>query len=191
MTKDSIITLPHEHLRQRSKKVGFITPEIKQLCQYMIEASIDWENSRQHEIAVGLAAVQVDRLIKVVIVREDFQNHSNKKFQVFINPEILKYEGEIEEDHEGCLSVPTIYGLVPRHNKIRVKAQGLDGKEFRVRTEGFVARLLQHEVDHLNGKLFIDHIKDKPKAFFRLDPSGKELTPLDYEKEVRTNSILW
>jgi peptide deformylase len=108
---------------------------------------------------------------------------------VLINPEIVKVEGNIEEDYEGCLSVPSIYGMVPRHNKIRLKTQLLDGSEVRMKLGGMDAKTLQHEIDHLNGVLFIDHIKDKKDAFYELDKDG-ELKPLDYDK-VKQNNILW
>ena len=93
MNKDNIITLPHSSLRQRSKRVGIITDEIKQLVKDMELATIDWENSRAHEVGVALAAIQVDALYRVVVIREDFNDKKNKNFEVLINPEIVKYEG--------------------------------------------------------------------------------------------------
>lgn len=190
MTKDDIITLPNVHLRQRSQKVGFVTPEIRQLVQDMQDATLDWEASRNHEVGVALAAVQVDHLLRIVVVRNDFNDKNNHEFAVFINPVITKYEGTEETDYEGCLSVKGVYGLVKRYTKVRVKAIGLNGKEFRVTAEGFLARIFQHEIDHTNGIVFIDHIKDDPKAFFRLMDSG-ELEALDYDKEIKTNAALW
>jgi peptide deformylase len=139
---------------------------------------------------VALAAVQIDKLYRIVIVREDYNDKNNDRFTVFINPEITKHEGEVKADFEGCLSVPNIYGKVPRHSKVRVKALDLDGKQFRVTAEGFLARIFQHEIDHTRGKVFIDHIKDDPAAFYRLGKDGK-LEELDYEKDVRNNRILW
>ncbi len=156
----------------------------------MESATINWEDSRKHEVGVALAAVQIDKLLRVVIIRNNFDDKKDKSFQVFINPEISKYEGEIISDYEGCLSVIDIYGKVPRHSKVRVKALNRHGKQIRISAEGFLARVFQHEIDHTNGIVFIDHIKDDPEAFFRLDEEG-HLTELDYEKEVRKNSILW
>jgi peptide deformylase len=109
---------------------------------------------------------------------------------VFINPEIVKYEGDIIEDHEGCLSILDVYGKVPRHSKVRVKAFDESGKEIRFKAEGFLARIFQHEIDHTNGIVFIDHIKDRPDAFFRLNGEGK-LEALDYDKDIKKNRILW
>lgn len=190
MTKDDIITLPNEHLRQRSKKVGIIGPEIQQLVEDMEAATLDWEASRNHEVGVALAAVQIDRHLRAVVVRNDFDNKDDKTFTVFINPTITKRYGDISEDFEGCLSVKDIYGKVPRYGKVKVKARGLDGKELRVTAEGFLARVFQHEIDHTNGIVFVDHIKDTTDAFYRLKEDG-QLEPLDYEKDIRTSNILW
>lgn len=190
MTKDDIITLPNPHLRQRSQKVGFITPEIEKLIADMEAATIDWEASRNHEVGVALAAVQVNELKRIVVVRNDFNNKEDHSFMVFINPVITKYEGTVEKDYEGCLSVKNVYGLVPRHTKVRVKALNEHGKEFRVTAEGFLARIFQHEIDHTNGIVFIDHIKDIPEAFYRLAENG-ELQKVDYDKEIKDNPDLW
>lgn len=188
--RENIITLPHPHLRQRSKKVGLVSDDITRLVTDMQAAILDWEDTRQHEVGVALAAVQIDRLLRVVIIRNTFEDKTDRSFSVFINPTITKYEGTIEEDFEGCLSVRDIYGKIPRHTKVRVKAKDLSGKEFRVTAEGFLARVFQHEIDHTNGIMFVDHIKDKPEAFFTLTAEGN-LEPLDYEKQIRNNRLLW
>lgn len=190
MDRNNIIALPNTHLRQRSKKVSIITPEIAKLISDMQDATLDWEASREHEVGVALAAIQVDSPLRIIIIRNDFDNKNDTSFSIFINPIITKFEGTVEEDYEGCLSVPDIYGKVPRYSKVRVKALGVDGREFRVTAEGFLARVFQHEVDHTNGVVFIDHIKDSPEAFFKLKDDGK-LERLDYEKDVRKNRILW
>ena len=190
MTKDDIIALPNPHLRQKSQKVGIITPEIKQIIADMEAATINWDQSREHEVGVALAAVQIDRLFKIVVVRNNYDNKDDHTFTAFINPEIMKYEGNIVEDYEGCLSVKDIYGKVPRYEKVRVKALDSNGREFRVTAEGFLARIFQHEIDHTNGIVFIDHIKDNTEAFFKLNDRG-ELEQLDYDKDVRDSRILW
>jgi len=190
MTKDDIITLPNAHLRQRSKKVSFVTPEIEKLIEDMQNATIDWENSREHEVGVALAAIQIDKPLRVVVVRNNFQDKADHTFKVFINPVITKYEGEIQSDYEGCLSVRSIYGMVPRHTKVRVKAMGLDGREFRVTAEDFLARIFQHEIDHTNGILYIDHIKHDENAFFKLADKG-ELEAIDYETVIKNNTDIW
>lgn len=190
MDKSDIISLPNKHLRERSKKIGIVTDEVKKLIEGMKHATLDWEASREHEVGVALAAIQVDRLVRIVVIRNDFDNKEDKTFTVLINPEITKYEGKIEQDFEGCLSVPDIYGKVPRYTKVRVRAQDETGRYFRITAEGFLARVLQHEIDHTNGIVFIDRIQEDPAAFFRLRADG-HLEKLNYEKDVRDNSILW
>ena len=190
MKKESIITLPNSHLREKSSRIHIVTDETKELIDDMTSASLDWEDSRPHEISAALAAVQIDRLERVVIVRTDFDDKAVRDFTALINPEIVKYEGSVVADYEGCLSVNGFYGKVPRYTKIRVKALDMNGNEVRFKAEGFLARVIQHEIDHTNGIVFVDHIKDKQDAFYHLDDSG-ELQPLDYEKNIAHNSILW
>src|SRR5581483_3438336 len=150
MTKEDIIALPNPHLRQKSKKVGLITDEIKKIIKDMKSATINWDASREHEVGVALAAVQIDKLYKIVVVRNNYEDKSDHSFTTFINPVITKKEGEVIEDFEGCLSVPNIYGKVPRYSKVKVKDIDDNGKPFRVTVEGFLARIFQHEIDHTN-----------------------------------------
>ena len=183
-TRDDIITLPNPHLRERSKRVTDINDEVLQLIDDMLAATLDWEDSRPHEVAVALAAVQIDKLWRVVIVRENFDDKQNRNFTILINPEIVKYEGEIVTEQEGCLSVKDVYGLVPRHSKVRVKAIDITGHEVRFKSPNpFLARVIQHEIDHCNGICFIDHIADQKDAFSILTSSG-DLKPIKYEKVV-------
>jgi peptide deformylase len=189
-TRNDIITLPNSHLREKSARVQEITESVLGLVEEMTDAAVDWENSRPHEISAALAAVQLDRMDRVVIVRSDFDDKEEKGFTALINPEIVKYEGTIVSDYEGCLSVRDIYGKVPRHTKIRVKAINIEGEEVRFKAEGFLARVIQHEIDHTQGIVFIDHIKDQVDAFYTLDEKG-ELQPLDYDEHVKNNHLLW
>lgn len=190
MDNSRIITLPNQSLRKRSSRVGIITEEIRLLIADMEQSTLDWEDSREHEVGVALAAVQINKHFRVVIIREDFDDKKNKRFEVYINPEIVKYEGEIESDFEGCLSVIDIYGKVPRHTKIRIKALNKDGREIRIKAEGFLARVFQHEIDHTNGKLFVDHIRGDDSAFYKLSQSGK-IEKLEDEERENIYSILW
>lgn len=179
-SKDSIITLPNSHLHAKSQKVKVVGEEVRDLIEKMKAATLDWEASREHELGVALAAVQVDELRRVVIIRNDFDDKKDLSFSVFINPEIIKLEGEIEEDYEGCLSVLNIYGKVPRYTKVRVRAQDELGRQIRVKAEGFLARVFQHEIDHTYGVMFVDHISTKQDAFYKLTEDGK-LESLAYE----------
>lgn len=190
MKKDDIITLPNAHLRQRSKKVGIVSEEIQKLITDMEAATLDWEDSRAHEVGVALAAVQIDSLLRVVVVRNNFDDKSDRTFQVFINPEITKYEGKQVEDYEGCLSIKDVYGKIKRYEKVRIKAQDITGSPIRLTAEGFLARIFQHEIDHTNGIVFIDHIRDQKDAFFHLDEEG-HLEALNYEADVASNADLW
>ena len=174
MTAKDIITIPNPKLHERSKRIGHVDEEVRQLAQDMIAATLDWEAGREHEFGAALAAVQVAKLYRVVVIRNDFDNKEDKSFSVFINPEIAKSEGEPTEELEGCLSVKDIYGSVARYPKVKVKALNLNGKPVRVTATGFLARVFQHEIDHTNGVVFTDRVDD-PRKLFRLQPNGKFL----------------
>jgi peptide deformylase len=186
--KDSIIVLPNQELRQKSKRVTAVTAEIRQVIDDMVAATVDWEDSREHEVGVALAAIQIDQPYRIVIVRNNFEDKQDKTFTVFINPEIVKLEGELEEDYEGCLSVTDIYGKVPRYSKARIRALDENGNPVRVKVSGFLARVFQHEIDHTNGVMFVDHIKDKDDAFYKLTDQGK-LKQIDYDS-IKKEKIL-
>ena len=188
--KEAIITLPNPHLRQKSARIHVVTDDVRKLVQDMTDASLDWEDSRPHEISAALAAVQIDTLERVVIIRSDFEDKAVREFTPLINPEIVKYEGQLISDYEGCLSVSSFYGKVPRYSRVRVKALDLDGNEVRFKADGFLARVIQHEIDHTNGIVFVDHIRDQRDAFYRLNEKG-ELDPLDYDAHVKDNHDLW
>jgi peptide deformylase len=183
--KDSIIALPDIHLHQKSKRVAIVTPQVRKIIQQMKDATVDWEESREHEVGVALAAVQIDQPYRIVIIRNDFENKADKTFSVFINPEIVKLEGETQDDFEGCLSVTDVYGKVPRYTKVRIRALDENGKPIRVKAEGFLARVFQHEIDHTNGTMFVDHLKDNRDAFYKLTDDGK-LEPVDYAEIEKT-----
>ncbi|MDB5176950.1 MAG: putative Peptide deformylase [Candidatus Saccharibacteria bacterium] len=188
MKKEDIITLPNVHLREKSRKIPVVNDTVLTLVKDMTDAALDWEDSRPHEISAALAAVQIDNLERVIIVRSDFDDKESRDFTVLINPEIVKYEGEVKEDFEGCLSVKDIYGKVPRYTKIRVRAMNLEGTVIRFKADGFLARVIQHEIDHTNGIVFIDHIRDDQNAFYTLDSKG-ELEPLDYDSNIANSDL--
>ena len=190
MNRNDIIKLPNQNLRQRSKKVTAFDDELKKLIKDMNDATLDWEDHRAHEFGVALAAVQIDRHQKVVVVRNNFDDKSDRTFIVFVNPKIVQKSGTPVVDYEGCLSVPDVYGMVPRYPKVKVRAQDESGKEFTVKAEGFLARVFQHEIDHTNGKLFVDHIKDDFDAFYHLSGEGK-LEKVSEEDVKKQSHILW
>lgn len=190
MNRNNIITLPHTSLRKASKRIQIIDDDTLDIIKNMQSATLDWEKHRDHELGVALAAVQINELVRAIIVRQDPENKEDSTFTTLINPQIIRKSKETTLDYEGCLSIPDIYGMVPRSDSIKIKALDEDGHEIRISAKGFMARVLQHEIDHLHGKLFIDHIKNDREAFFNLNKAG-DLVPLDYDKDVATNSILW
>lgn len=188
-THKNIITLPNDHLRQRSRRITQIDADTRQIVSDMIAATLDWEAHRPNEVAVALAAVQIDKPVRIVIIRADFDNKENKNFQVLINPEITKYEGEIITDYEGCLSVKDVYGKVPRYSKIRGRAIDINGNQIKIKsTDPFLSRVLQHEVDHTNGICFVDHIAHNQDAFSVLTKSG-DLVACPYSKVINSGII--
>jgi peptide deformylase len=188
-THKNIITLPNDHLRQRSQRITQIDADTRQIISDMIAATLDWEAHRPNEVAVALAAVQIDKPVRIVIIRADFDNKENKNFQVLINPEITKYEGEIITDYEGCLSVKDVYGKVPRYSKVRGRAIDINGNRIKIKsTDPFLSRVLQHEVDHTNGICFVDHISHNQDAFSVLTKSG-DLVACPYSKVINSGII--
>jgi peptide deformylase len=186
----NIITTPDPRLRQKCKKVNHVDDEIREMVKNMIQNCLDWEKDHEFEISAALAAPQLGYDRRIIVVREDTDNKENAEFIPLINPEVIKTEGKTLYDYEGCLSVPSIYGKVPRPAKARIKAQTIDGQEVRIKADGFLARTLLHEIDHLNGILFIDHIKGVKDAFYRLNDKG-DLEPVDYDKEIANNKELF
>lgn len=187
MPASDIISVPDKRLRETSSRIAVVTDEVEAIIEKMKAATLDWEAQRDSEVGVALAAVQIGEMERIVVVRNRPDDKSDKDFETFINPEIVKYEGEVSEEPEGCLSIPDIYGVVPRHETVRIKALDINGNPFRVKVSGFLARVFQHEIDHLRGKLFVDHVKaDK---FYRIEQDGK-LTPLTAE-EIDSARILW
>lgn len=186
----SIVTTPDPRLRQKSEKVHQIDDETKRIINEMIASSLAWEEEHEFELSAAMAAPQLGYNKRIIVVREDMSNKDNANFVPLINPVVIKTEGKIIEDYEGCLSVPSIYGKVGRPYKARIKAVTENGEEVRLKATGFLARTLLHEIDHLDGVLFIDHIKDQTDAFYKLNDKG-DLEPLDYDKYIKNNKDLF
>lgn len=188
--KKEVIVTPDPRLRKKSIKVKADDPEVKKIAEEMIQSCIDWENEHEFELSAAMAAPQLGYNKRIIVVREDMNNKDNATFIPLLNPEVIKTEGKIVKDYEGCLSVPAIYGKVPRPTKARIKAQLETGEEVRIKASDFLARTLLHEIDHLNGILFIDHIKDEKDVFYKLNDKG-DLEPLDYDTYIKDNKELW
>ena len=185
-----IITTPDPRLRKKSIKVTTVDTEVKDIIKEMTANSLKWESEHPHELSAAMAAPQLGINRRIIIVRDDLDDKSNNHFTALINPEVIKTEGKIIKDYEGCLSDPEIYGLVPRPEKAKIKALLEDGTEVRIKATDFLARTLLHEIDHLNGILFIDHIKDDHNAFYKLDQKG-DLKPLDFDQNIKDNQDLF
>ncbi|MBT8439278.1 MAG: peptide deformylase [Gammaproteobacteria bacterium] len=142
-----ILHYPDPRLRNEALPVEEVDLEIKKLVTDMFETMYDAPG-------IGLASIQVN-VPKRVIVVDITEEHEQPL--CFINPEIISKDGEEEMD-EGCLSVPGFYETVQRADKIRVKALNEKGEEFEMDAEGLLSVCIQHEIDHLDGKLFVDYI---------------------------------
>ena len=141
-----IRTLPDPVLRQKAKKVRSIDNSIKKLVSNMLE-TMHADPGR-----VGLAAPQIGISLRVIVIGIPEQEDI-----ILINPEIVKRNGERLID-EGCLSVPGYFGQIERAESVTAKGRNLTGKEIRIKAEGLLAQALEHEIDHLNGLLYIDHL---------------------------------
>ncbi|MFD3390748.1 peptide deformylase [Alteromonas macleodii] len=159
-----VLSFPDERLRTVAKPVEEVNDEIKQLVSDMFVTMKD-------ENGIGLAATQVNRHVQVVVM--DVSEDQNEP-RVFINPEIIRKDGSTISE-EGCLSVPGNYAKVERAESITVKALDQNGESFELDAEGLLAICIQHELDHLKGKLFIDY----------LSPLKRQRIRKKLEKEAR------
>ncbi|MCJ2094242.1 peptide deformylase [Methylobacterium sp. J-072] len=150
MTIRPLVILPDAVLRRISDPVGPITPEIRTLVADMFETMYDAPG-------VGLAAIQVG-VAKRVVTIDTSKEEGVRDARVFIDPEIVWASDEKRVYDEGCLSIPEYYAEVERPDRVRVKFRDLDGNDQEIEADGLLATCIQHEIDHLNGVLFIDHI---------------------------------
>jgi peptide deformylase len=159
-----VLHYPDDRLRTEAKPVTEVNNEIKQLINDMLDTMYD-------ENGIGLAATQVDVHLRVVVI--DLSEQHDEPL-VFINPEIIEQDGSTSYE-EGCLSVPQNYAAVERAATVKVKALNRHGEPFELTAEGLLAICLQHELDHLVGKLFIDY----------LSPLKRERIRKKLEKEAK------
>ncbi|MGX9427146.1 MULTISPECIES: peptide deformylase [Bradyrhizobium] len=154
MALREIIILPDKQLRLVSKRVEKITPEIRKLVDDMFETMYEAPG-------IGLAAIQVAqplRLVTMDLAKKDENGETTPKPRVFINPEIISASEEKSVYEEGCLSIPEYYEEVERPARVRVRFTDIDGKVHEEDAEGLYATCIQHEIDHLNGILFVDYL---------------------------------
>ncbi|GJM08731.1 MAG: peptide deformylase 1 [Lysobacteraceae bacterium] len=156
MSKLNILIFPDSRLRTKAQTIEQVDDEVRQLANDMLETMYD-------AAGIGLAATQVDVHRRLLVA--DVSSEGSEPL-VLINPEIIEKQGEQLHD-EGCLSVPGIYAQVARAEKIRVSALNLDGEPFETEAEGLLAICIQHEMDHLNGVLFVDYLSPLKKRLVR------------------------
>ncbi len=192
-----ILKFPDPRLRKKGVAVKAVTPELQQFAKDMLETMYSFKG-------IGLAAAQVDKQIRLLVA--DTRPRENGRYKpeemtelenavtqplIIFNPEIVKKEGKQTYD-EGCLSVPTYFETVERFNWIELTGLDINGESFTIQTDGLLSICLQHEIDHLDGKLFIDRlspvkstrIKSKIKKYGYPDPSHPETAEeLEAEEE--------
>lgn len=145
--KLKLVTYPNPILSQKSKKITIIDESIKKLVADMAETVASYGS--EHEAGVALAAIQVGVPLRMTVVKQE-----DNSYFALINPEVIKSGKDETDEIEGCMSVPHKYGHVRRAGKIKIKGLNIEGKKIEIKAEGLMARILQHEIDHMNGHLF-------------------------------------
>ncbi|MES2216991.1 MAG: peptide deformylase [Pseudomonadota bacterium] len=156
MTLHKIVYLPDQRLRQPTKEVTVFDDKLKTLIEDMYE-------TMYHNDGIGLAAPQIGLSLRLAVI--DVSEKRNENFCI-INPQIIQAEGEDLMD-EGCLSVPGVFDRAPRALRVVVRTQDETGKFREIKGDGLLAHCLQHEIDHLNGKLFVDYLSPLKRQMAR------------------------
>lgn len=161
MTVLEIVTLPDKILRQKARPVSSFDDDLQQLIDDMIETMRDAPG-------VGLAAPQIGKSMRLTVIEtqpevdeEGNEIEDSSELFVIANPEIVWRSRKMVDGIEGCLSIPGYVGEVERHEEIRLRAQDRQGKSIKLKVAGWTARIFQHEIDHLNGVLYIDQLTDR------------------------------
>jgi len=162
-----VLCYPDPRLHQVAKPVAKVDARIKKIVS-------DMADTMYEAPGVGLAATQVDIHERILVI--DVSDNQDE-LMVFINPELIWASAEVKAWREGCLSVPEYYDEVERPAVVRVRAVGLDGKEFEVEADGLLSVCLQHEMDHLQGKVFVEYLSmlKRNRIFLRMKKRAKEL----------------
>jgi peptide deformylase len=154
-----VLQFPDKRLTIKAEPIESITDEIRQLAQDMCEVMYD-------EPGIGLAATQVGEPVRLVVVDTEWKEEDHEKSPlILLNPELSEHDGKVLWK-EGCLSVPDFEAEVERAERVLLRALDLDGKEVEIRAEGLQAVCFQHEVDHLDGRLFIDRISRLKRSLY-------------------------
>lgn len=154
-----IYQYPESVLRKPTEHIDTFDSDLKQLAEDMAETMYDAPG-------IGLAAPQIGESVKLIVVDTTKGDEDSKEFMAMVNPQIVEHEGS-QLDEEGCLSVPELTSKVPRYKKVTVTYQDLDGKPYELQAENRFAVVLQHEIDHLNGILFIDHLSPLKRSLYK------------------------
>ena len=180
MTIRPLILLPEPILKRPSKKLERVDAHTRKLAKDMLETMYDAPG-------IGLAAVQIGEAVRMLVI-DLAKGEEEKAPQFFINPQVVWSSDERSVYEEGCLSIPDYYAEVERPASVKVTHLDLDGQQYEITAEGLLATCLQHEIDHLNGVLFIDHISKLKKAMVvkkfskiakqRTEPTGPHERPL-------------
>ena len=176
MAKLPILTFPNPRLRNKAQPVREVDGKVRQLVADMLETMYSAPG-------IGLAAIQVDVPLRVVVIDV---SDTNDAPLCLINPEIIELSG-VEQMDEGCLSVPGFYESVSRAERVRVRALDRDGKPFEMDTDGLLAVCIQHEIDHLDGKLFVDYLSSlkRQRIRRRLEKDLRDQAPAQGEARRR------
>ncbi len=156
MSDFDIVLMPNHTLRKKASTVAEINQEIKNISFSMLEAM--YLNK-----GIGLAANQVNILQRIIVI--DLQENDVKNPMIMINPEIISHSDTMVDSEEGCLSIPDMKDTIKRYESIVVKYLDLDNKPQTIEAKNLLCYCLQHEIDHLNGILFIDHLSNLKKNF--------------------------
>lgn len=165
MSKLSILVYPDQRLRRVAQPVTEFNEQLKQLVTDMVE-------TMYAAAGIGLAAVQVNVPQRVVVM--DLSAGKNS-LQVFINPELSELKGSAESE-EGCLSVPGVVATVERAQTVKINAQDVTGRRFEMNADEMLSICIQHEIDHLNGKVFVDYLSRLKQHRIRKKLGGKKLS---------------
>jgi peptide deformylase len=159
MSIQKIYQYPDSVLRKETEKITVFDSDLTALVEDMAETMYDAPG-------IGLAAPQIGRSIKLIVVDATKEKEGEKQYLPMVNPEIIAHEG-IQVDEEGCLSIPELTANVTRYQSVTVTYQDLQGQQHEISTENRFAVVLQHEIDHLNGILFIDHLSPLKRTLYK------------------------
>lgn len=163
-----LVQVPSAILREKSIMINVIDSDIVKKAQNMIDTALNWEKGQQHWKTAAIAANQIGYPEAIVAIRDS----SKAGMSIYYNPRIIWKSNKKIKSHEGCLSVAKYSGIVHRADKVKVEALDDKGNKIHINAHGFAAIVWQHEIDHLHGKVFFDHIKDN-NNMGAMDKNGK------------------